>query len=715
MTPRPAPVTSSIRRHGFSLLIVACTLLVFLLAFLSPVSYARSDSLFNLVVSQAILDHGTIRLDAYVERIAPQMERPIWEIVQYKDHAYYMYPLGTPVFSLPFVWIANRLGWDMSILDQNVRVQNCISALLCALMFLVIYRTGRYYLSPWASLVIALLSVLGSAFISTVGTALWNVDLAVLFLALSVNLLARYDSGRAGGKDAYLLGFTLFAAFFCRPTAALFIVFALGYLWLTRHREGVKVALAAFGFLLLFTGFNWLEIGQPLPDYYLSMPLSWLRGRQLAWILLGALGVAAVLGLLYLWIARPRYRTRLLAVGCILLLLAVGSFWLASGHPVPDVRLPLEELTDVYHGTLPALYGSLLGPSRGLLVNSPFLVPVLLGCLLFWKKLDRKRLAGVALLSSGLHVLAVASSNVWAGGHGFGPRLLTETLPALVLLTIIVWKTVSTTASLSWRRMGATGYVVLGIVGIFIHSYQGLLNLNTFRWNGEIAPDMNRRVDYVFDWRYPQFLATSQSICDRNREYLLETLTGGFITVAPYYLGDWITHSSGEDGTRSGAAGQGGVPLSDLVAVDLGMVEAARPPGEYQVLVPMIVHTVKNAVFVGWLRAEEDRRWSTCRSSEVVFQLGPGDTERKFVLEIIAGSFGYQGVVVLLNDTQIGKVAFPGPKPPVLRTLTFDGSLLRPNALNEIEFYVPNAMSPQWWDDRTIGLALSALRIRPAE
>jgi hypothetical protein len=85
------------------------------------------------------------------------------------------------------------------------------------------------------------------------------------------------------------------------------------------------------------------------------------------------------------------------------------------------------------------------------------------------------------------------------------------------------------------------------------------------------------------------------------------------------------------------------------------------------------------------------------------------------VLEIIAGSFGYQGVVVLLNDTQIGKVAFPGPKPPVLRTLTFDGSLLRPNALNEIEFYVPNAMSPQWWDDRTIGLALSALRIRPAE
>jgi hypothetical protein len=143
-----------------------------------------------------------------------------------------------------------------------------------------------------------------------------------------------------------------------------------------------------------------------------------------------------------------------------------------------------------------------------------------------------------------------------------------------------------------------------------------------------------------------------------------------------------------------------------------GVAEAEMPRGEHQVLLPSVVRTAKNAVFVGWLRAEQDRRWSTCLSSEVVFELRAVDTRGEFSLDVIAGSHGFQEVVVFLNDVQIGEMAFPGPEPPVARTLGFSGSLLRPNALNQIEFYVPNASSTARGDDRTIGLALSALRIR---
>jgi hypothetical protein len=281
-------------------LVAGCTLLVFGLAFFSPVSYAGSDSFFNLVVSQALLEQGTIRLDAYVEKVIPQMERAAYEITEHAGHSYSIYPLGTPLFSLPFVWIFNLFGRDMSIIDHNYRLQNDLSALLCALIFLILYRIGRYYVSPPASLLIALISVLGSALISTVGTALWSTDWAVFFLALSLLVLVRYQVGLAGKYDPYLLGSALFAAFFCRPTTVTFIVVALAYLLITRRKEGVKAALVAFAFLLLFVVFNWFEFGQLLPEYYYGTPLSWLTGRRLAQRLLDASAAAILFGFLYL-------------------------------------------------------------------------------------------------------------------------------------------------------------------------------------------------------------------------------------------------------------------------------------------------------------------------------------------------------------------------------------------------------------------------------
>jgi hypothetical protein len=51
----------------------------------------------------------------------------------------------------------------------------------------------------------------------------------------------------------------------------------------------------------------------------------------------------------------------------------------------------------------------------------------------------------------------------------------------------------------------------------------------------------------------------------------------------------------------------------------------------------------------------------------------------------------------------------------VTRTIRFDGSLLRQNDRNQIEFYIPQAASPDRGDDRTLGLALRALRLQAAE
>jgi hypothetical protein len=661
-------------------------------------------------VSQAILEQGTIRLDAYVDKLIPQMERVAYELTEQDGHSYSIYPLGTPLFSLPFVWIANLFGRDMSILDHNYRLQNDLSALLSALVFLVLYRIGRYYVSPPASLLIALISVLGSALISTVGTALWSVDLAVLFLALSMWILVRYQAGRAGNWDPYLLGSALFAAYFCRPTTVTLVVVALAFLFVTRRKEAIKAALSAVALLLPFVVFNWIEFGQPLSEYYYGTPMRWLTGRRLGQRLPDALAVATLFGFIYMWIAHRRHRTKLVVAAFALALLAAGFNWLQSGSPLPD-------LSGRRVGFGVNLYGVLFSPSRGFFVYSPFLVPVLLGSLLYWRRLGKPNLASVVLLSLGLHLLGLVATGVWHGGYAFGPRLMTDLLPALVLLTFLVWKAVSSGTVPRWRRIGATSYLLLGSVAVLINSYQGLLNANTIRWHGEIAPSLHGYRENLFDWKYPQFLATSRSLCDRNREYMLGRLQDGSIQVDPYRLGERITYGSGEDGRREMSANPRGFALTEHLPTAVGTAQALFPRRDYQVSVPMVLRTSRNAVFIGWLRPEAGYRWSVCLSSRILFELGDADvSDGELVLEIMSGSLGFQEVTVSVNGVQIGDVAFPGPEaPPVMRTLRFRGSLLRQSALNDIEFYVPNASSPDWGDDRTLGLAFGALRIRQAE
>jgi hypothetical protein len=710
-------IRSNLKRHRFLFLVAGCALLITGLAFLSPVSYAGSDSLLNLVVSQAILEQGTIRIDAYTAEIIAQTARTPYEIAEYRGHSYQMYPLGTPVFSLPFVWIANLFGRDMAIIDHNYRLQNDLSALSCALIFLVLYWSGRIYVTRKASLLISLISVLGSALISTVGTALWSTNLTALFIALSLLILARYHTGQAQKRDPYLLGFTLFAAFFCRPAAATFIVVALAYLWITQRKEGGKVALTALGFLLLLVGFSWIEFGQLLPRYYFGTPLGWLTGRQMGGRLLDALVTILAFGMVYLWFTRHKLKIKLVVTAIALLLAVIGLVWLQSVGRLADFRLSLEWLKSGRIGLGTGLYGMLLSPSRGLLVFSPFFVPVLLGSLVLWKKTRRAHLASVALLSFGLHLLGLVSTGAWWGGYAFGPRLLTDLLPALVLLTCILWKVVSSHATPLLPRIGAASYMVLGLVAILINSYQGLWNVNTLRWNGEMAPAIEEHPGYVFECKYPQFLATSQSICDRNLEHMTGQLELGSINPIPYHLGDQITYRSGFDGTKPVASDQDTLPPTEPQPVAAGIPEVEIPPRDQQVFVPWIAHTVRNGVFAGWLRSEEGYRWSACRSSRIFFELGGFRvTDQELLLDITAGSLGVQKVTVRLNGVRIGDVNYPGPEaPPVTRTLRFDGSLLRENAPNEIEIYMPNASSPDKGDDRTLGLTFAALRLYTAE
>lgn len=82
------------------------------------------------------------------------------------------------------------------------------------------------------------------------------------------------------------------------------------------------------------------------------------------------------------------------------------------------------------------LAGILLSPSHGLLVFSPVLAFALVGA---WRWLRERPAPGrevytIALLFSLAHLLVYAKWGMWWGGECYGPRLLADALPCLVLL-----------------------------------------------------------------------------------------------------------------------------------------------------------------------------------------------------------------------------------------------------------------------------------------
>ena len=234
---------TKIRLSVSSVAALSSAVLIAALAYLSPITNTNSDPQFGLLVSQTMLRYQTVQMDVYRETIAPIIERAFVEL---EGHLYYYFPLGTPILSMPVVGTANLLGFDMANPAHEAATQNLISAVLVGLTFLVLYRICCRFFSVWLALFITATTFLGSALISTMSTALWSIDFAVLFVALSLLILTKRDIGERRPIQPYLLGFFLFGAYLCRPSTFLFVGLVLGYLMLVDRRTFWRTAVFCF-------------------------------------------------------------------------------------------------------------------------------------------------------------------------------------------------------------------------------------------------------------------------------------------------------------------------------------------------------------------------------------------------------------------------------------------------------------------------------------
>jgi hypothetical protein len=146
-----------------------------------------------------------------------------------------------------------------------------------------------------------------------------------------------------------------------------------------------------------------------------------------------------------------------------------------------------------------AFAGLMIAPSRGLLVFSPFLIFAVYG----FVHLVRRGRATALDLAYGAYVMLLwmfmACWPAWSGGHSYGPRMMSDALPFLMLYVAIAWDALATRRERTAAAAMAAVLLLLA-VSCFIHG-RGAFDGDVYVWNA--LPDLEARIWSVQD---PQFL-----------------------------------------------------------------------------------------------------------------------------------------------------------------------------------------------------------------
>lgn len=525
-----------------------------------------SDPRGTLLVSQAMVQHGTIKLDAYageyLDTFAHQIHRK-------NGHIYNYFPLGTALVSAPVVAIANAVGMDMTK-DEHV-VQLLLTAMAALLIAFILYNTARLYLPETPSLLLTGLCWFGSSLASTVGTALWSHDFALVFSSAAIYLaLSRKPPGI---RAPLLVGACLFLAYLCRPTLALLAPFLLLYYFMQDKKSSFIAAFTLGLLLLAFMGWSMSEFSQILPDYYLPKRLE---GGEFA----------------------------------------------------------------------TALYGNLFSPARGIFIFSPFIAVSLFLTLVL--ALRSKAVLALSLISvawPAAHLLSISQFPHWWAGWSFGARLMVDALPGLYVGLFGALGALRQKKTLIYAAL-----ISSGLLALYINTYQALLNPYGVQWSAQ--PNVDQYPEYLFDWRYPQFLHNKARHEERLSEFHRQQLPK-------------IT----------------------------GLID--------------IPYDSNQAAFDSFYGLEQGFRWT--QGHEAKLHLVLDGRALRGEIDLLAGFLGDQTLLITLNGEQVYFDKFVGGE----REIRFRVSpeLLR-TGINTFTFHLPDAHKPASADQRILAMAFRKLSIR---
>ena len=154
---------------------------------------------------------------------------------------------------------------------------------------------------------------------------------------------------------------------------------------------------------------------------------------------------------------------------------------------------------------LAGLTGLLVSPNRGLLVFCPVFLFSIAGVYLWvrgWRT-PHPEIYPICLLVAAAHVLLIARSRLWYGGFSYGPRLLSDVMPCLVILLIPAMHLIEN--SRSWKHVFAAALawsVLVQGIGAFCYP--------NGHWDA-LPQSVDARQERLWDWRDNQILRTARA------------------------------------------------------------------------------------------------------------------------------------------------------------------------------------------------------------
>lgn len=286
---RPASwsaVHSAVGAHKDHLLAAGIVVICVVVLLFSTVRNA-GDSRYTLVVSETLLQHGTVHLDRYFDG---RNGGPVWPMSYHvraaSGHVDDVFPPGTSLLSMPFVAVFHLFGSRM-VVDGAYRIevaafqQHLIATLLMAGLAVVLFAAARSLLSSWLAAGLVLATVFGSQIWSVASRGLWSHTWGIFLLGCALCLATRFEaSGRTRSVRPVLLATLLSWSFFCRPTFAIAIVAVT--LWMAGRNRRAFLAYAVTGGLwfCLFLTFSRVVYGELLPFYYQPGRISFAHFRE---------------------------------------------------------------------------------------------------------------------------------------------------------------------------------------------------------------------------------------------------------------------------------------------------------------------------------------------------------------------------------------------------------------------------------------------------
>lgn len=246
--------------------------------------------------------------------------------------------------------------------------------------------------------------------------------------------------------------------------------------------------------LLLVGAALWLLVrglrsGTSIRPIALASALAW------AWLCRPTAAVPALLVTIFVaWQRRDALRP-LLATGAIWLGAFAVFFRVVYGSWLP----PYYQLgTHAFEPIPEALLGNWISPARGLLVYCPVVAVIALLAGARRQTLPERPLAALAAGGVILHWLLVSFHAPWWGGYGYGPRLMTDTVPWLVVLGALAWAAPPVRAP-RHPRLGTAAAATLLAISVLMNGI-GAISRAAADWNHHQAePDFSERLWRVGD------------------------------------------------------------------------------------------------------------------------------------------------------------------------------------------------------------------------